>query len=80
MKLYYINRNPSLNGNHELHVATCNNLPNIFNRKYLGEYSTLSEATREAQKQYPNTIPCNNCIEQTIEKPIPFFKKWFPRK
>ncbi|WNM19133.1 hypothetical protein [Flavobacterium capsici] len=82
MKLYYVNRNPNQIGNHELHLATCNHLPNIFNRVCLGDYKTPHEALHDAKKIYPSATVCNTCLENHNEKikPIPFYKKWFRKK
>lgn len=80
MKLYYVDKNPIKNNQHELHIATCSVLPNIFHRKYLGQYQTLTEANRYAKKHFENTVNCIHCIQQTIETPIPFYKRWFNKK
>lgn len=77
MKLYYINRNPNSSGEHELHLATCSELPNIFNRACLGDFKLLSEATLEAKKLYPSVTNCNHCLNSKTqpEKKEPFYKK-----
>lgn len=80
MKLYYVDKNQNQNGHHELHIATCVHLPNLFHRKYLGNYNTLSEASHHAKKHYQNTVACIHCIQQKTQTTIPCYKKWFRKK
>jgi hypothetical protein len=82
MKLYYLNRYPNQEGYCELHLISCNQLPNIFNRICLGDFETQEEALLDSKKKHPKTIYCTNCLEanQNNTKPTPFFKKWFFKK
>jgi len=82
MKLYFINRNPNQDDQYELHIASCNQLPNIFNRRCIGDYSTNQEALQETKKKYPKVIYCSYClsIPEKPQKPIPFYKRWFHKK
>ncbi|HQA74724.1 MAG: hypothetical protein R2805_11935 [Flavobacterium sp.] len=80
MKLYYIDRYPNQDNNYELHIANCNLLPNIFNRACLGNFDNQEEALLEANKKYPKSILCTNCLKAEHNKAKPFFKRWFQKK
>jgi hypothetical protein len=58
---YYVNKNTQANGDHEVHNEYCRYLPNIENRKYLGEFSNCSDAVKEAKKTYPKSNGCKTC-------------------
>ena len=61
MKNYYVNTNAQSNGDHEVHTATCNHLPDISNRKFLGEFWNCQDAVNEAKKFYSNVDGCYYC-------------------
>jgi hypothetical protein len=61
MESYYVNKQAQSNGDHEVHVASCNFLPNLENREYLGIFSSCYEAVREAKKKYPKADGCYFC-------------------
>ena len=61
MDYYYVNKNAQSNGDHEVHKATCNYLPSDENRKYLGLFSTCTEAVREAKQTYLKSNGCYYC-------------------
>jgi hypothetical protein len=58
---YYVNKNAQINGDHEVHNEYCRYLPNIENRKYLGEFSNCSDAVKEAKKTYAKSNGCKTC-------------------
>ncbi|MGF6849957.1 hypothetical protein QFZ51_005192 [Chitinophaga sp. W3I9] len=58
---YYVNNNPQLNGDHEVHVSTCEYFPMMYNRTYLGGFETCQEAVREATKRYKKANGCIHC-------------------
>lgn len=62
---FYVNTNAQLNGDHEVHRATCTWLPDIENRLYLGEFSTSREAIREAKKYYNRVDGCAYCCPES---------------
>lgn len=61
MGLYYVNVNPQPNGDHEVHVSTCERLPSTENRKYLGIFTDCKPAVIEAKKYYPKADGCYYC-------------------
>lgn len=61
MKKYYVNKNAQTNGDHEVHKIDCIYLPDVSNRKYLGEYASCKDAVKEAKKQYAKSNGCKTC-------------------
>lgn len=61
MSKYYVNKNAQANGDHEVHVSTCDRLPLTENRLYLGEFSTCQGAVTEAKKHYAQSNGCYYC-------------------
>ncbi|KVV14363.1 hypothetical protein ACRASX_02125 [Flavobacterium sp. TMP13] len=61
MKKYYVNKNAQSNGDHEVHTADCYYLPNVENRKYLGEFTSCSSAVLESKKTYRQSNGCKTC-------------------
>ncbi len=61
MPEYCVNTNAQDNGDHEVHVLSCDDLPLPENRKYLGEFSSCHPAVREAKKYYPQSNGCFYC-------------------
>ena len=65
MKNYYVNKLKQSNGDHEVHVSTCNHLPNIENREYLGLFNDCKEAVKKAKEKYAKSNGCyfgsNSC-------------------
>jgi hypothetical protein len=63
MALYYVNKNPQDNGDHEVHVSSCSRLPDQDNRLYLGSFETCRPAVTEAKKTYSQSNGCYYCSE-----------------
>jgi len=61
MARYYVNKNQQPNGDHEVHVQSCNYLPLPENRIYLGDFTYCSAAVREAGKHYAQVNGCHWC-------------------
>jgi hypothetical protein len=61
MKKYYVNKKAQSNGDHEVHDEYCIFLPNTENRKYLGQFSSCSDAVKEAKKDYSQSNGCRTC-------------------
>lgn len=61
MASYYMNLNSQNNGDHEVHVSSCNHLPEMKNRLYLGEFYTCQDALREAKKRDSKADGCYYC-------------------
>jgi hypothetical protein len=62
MDLYYVNTNAQPNGDHEVHISSCDHLPAPEHKKYLGLFNNCHEAMVEARKIYPTTADgCHYC-------------------
>lgn len=61
MALFYVNKNPQENGDHEVHEYGCTHAPNSENAEYLGNFSSCREAVKEARKKYPTADGCYYC-------------------
>lgn len=59
MASYYVNNRAQTNGDHEVHVPTCQFYPS--DRKYLGEFSSCGPAVAEAKKIYNQSNGCKTC-------------------
>jgi hypothetical protein len=59
MDSYYVNQNAQANGDHEVHIGTCNYLPS--NKIYLGVFASCRDAVREAKKTYSQSNGCAYC-------------------
>ena len=62
-KRYYVNENVQNNGDHEVHHESCRYLPQLQNRKYLGEFYSCTEAVTAAKKYYSAADGCKICSE-----------------
>lgn len=62
---FYVNKNAQLNGDHEVHRATCSWLPDTENRIFLGEFSSSQEAVRAAKKYYTRVDGCVHCCPES---------------
>ena len=61
MASYYMNENSQINGDHEVHVVTCDYLPELKNRHYLGEFTNCHDALKEAKKRDSKADGCYYC-------------------
>jgi hypothetical protein len=59
MTTYYVNNNAQLNGDHEVHTASCMYLP--INKLYLGEFSNCADAVSKAKLTYWKSNGCFTC-------------------
>lgn len=61
--MYFVNKKAQDNGDHEVHVATCNSLPSGINLLYLGEFATCTDAVMEAKRHYTKANGCFYCCK-----------------
>lgn len=61
MSNYYVNTNAQSNGDHEVHKSGCSYMPDLENRKYLGDFATCGPAVTEAKKAYKQSNGCYYC-------------------
>ncbi len=59
--LYYVNKNPQTNWDHEVHTANCERLPNVENRIYLWSFESCKQAIQAAKRIYPTADGCAHC-------------------
>jgi hypothetical protein len=62
MQEYIMNKNSQLNGDHVVHVFTCNHLPLIQNKLSLGYHDHCSTAITQAKKIDPDADGCAHCL------------------
>lgn len=62
---FYVNKKAQASGDHEVHRATCEWLPEVENRQYLGDFTSSQEAVREARKYYDHADGCYHCCPET---------------
>ncbi|MCP3964919.1 MAG: hypothetical protein GY750_11045 [Lentisphaerae bacterium] len=64
MKKHYSISKGSKEDQHEVHTEGCKYLPDVFNREYLGYYSTPQEAVDEANLRHGSTQGCGYCCTE----------------
>jgi hypothetical protein len=65
---FYVNKKVQVNGDHEVHQATCLFLPSDMNRINLGEFFNCSDAVEVAKEHYPDSNGCFFCSILCHEK------------
>ena len=63
MSKYYVNKNAQENGDHEVHKEGCDYMPEVENRKYLGEFTICHDAVEIAKTIYSQANGCKYCSE-----------------
>ena len=61
MAYYFANKHPQTNGDHEVHLTSCQYLPSEQNRLSLGDHLTCQSAVRKAKETYPKADGCKYC-------------------
>ena len=62
-KKYYVNRNAQDNGDHEVHIISCQWFPSLDNIQYLGEFESCFPAVLEAAKYLTRVNGWKYCCE-----------------
>ena len=65
MSHFFINNFPEADGTHEVHLVGCKRMPT--DKRYLGNYYSVSEALIEARKDFWQPSGCERCAH---EKPV----------
>lgn len=68
MKNYYVNKIKQSNGDHEVHESSCNRLPSMENREYLGLFNDCKEAVKKAKEKYAQSDGCYFCSNDCHKK------------
>ncbi len=63
MSIYYVNKNPQANGDHEVHVSDCTFLPSSDNRLFLGNHFDCKSALVKARIHFPQSNGCFYCCK-----------------
>jgi hypothetical protein len=61
MPHYFCNNSAQSDGNHEVHQVGCKLMPS--DKRYLGNYFSLSEARIEARKDFWQADVCGRCAK-----------------
>lgn len=61
MSKYYVNKNPQVNGDHEVHEEGCFWMPKVENRIDLGFHYNCRSAVVKAKKHYKQSNGCKHC-------------------
>jgi hypothetical protein len=62
MSHFFINNFPQPDGNHEVHLVGCKRMP--ADKRYLGNYYSVSEALIEARKDFWQPSGCERCARE----------------
>ncbi len=62
MEHYYVNTGKDKDGHNEVHTESCDFLPSVLNREYLGYYSNCKDAVEKAKSNgYKEADGCIHC-------------------
>ena len=61
MAAYYVDENVQEHGYHEVHSASCSQLPHERDLLYLGEFSSCTPAIVRANTLYVKVTGCSMC-------------------
>lgn len=67
MGTYYLNKDSSHNpnGDNEVHLSTCPNMPSVYNRVYLGIFTNGVQAVQKAKSMgYYKADGCKTCCPE----------------
>jgi len=67
MAVYIVNKNAQTNGDHEVHVITCERLPLKENRHHLGNFESCKEALVIAKGYNSEADGCAYCCHECHE-------------
>lgn len=62
MSHFFINNFAQTDGNHEVHLLGCNRMPS--DKRYLGNFYSVSEALIEARKEFWQSGGCERCARE----------------
>lgn len=65
MQHYYVAKQETSNGEHEVHVPRCVHLPDADDRVYLGTFSNCGDALRQAQAHFEKSTGCRWCCGES---------------
>jgi hypothetical protein len=61
MASYYVNKKAQSNGDHEVHVSGCSDMPSSENRISLGDFASCAGAVTRAREHYHQVNGCFYC-------------------
>ena len=62
MSHFFINNHPQPDGSHEVHLVGCNRMPT--DKRYLGNFYSVSEALIEARQEFWQSSGCERCARE----------------
>jgi hypothetical protein len=65
MRVYYVNKYPQPNGDHEVHKDGCTFMPRHEHRLFLGSHDNCHDAVKESKKKHFNQS--NGCFSCSYE-------------
>jgi hypothetical protein len=76
MESYYVRIKQQSFGYNSVHKEDCFFLPNIEDRKYLGEFNSCKKAVRLAKSYFPEVTGCIFCCEECTDLMV-IGKGWY---
>lgn len=74
MKFFYLSSSPNSNGMHEVHERECDDIPDVYDRDYLGPFNTGKEAMRKALAMKERVHLCEKCCKSKDHSIISILK------
>ena len=65
LEKYYVNRNTDGQVIHEVHRESCDYLPQLANREFLGYHNNSHDAVAKAKQKYPTADGCWFCCPES---------------
>jgi len=62
MSHFFINNHPEPDGTHEVHLVGCKRMPS--DKRYLGNFYSVSEALIEARQEFWQSGGCERCARE----------------
>lgn len=62
MSHFFINNHPEPDGSHEVHLVGCKRMP--ADKRYLGNFYSVSEALIEARQEFWQSSGCERCARE----------------
>lgn len=65
LRPYYVGTKSQKNGDHEVHIGSCDHKPKMNNSLFLGYFLCEEDAVKAAKKIYPQSNGCSFCCPRT---------------
>lgn len=64
MPIFYVDRKPQRNGDHVVHDMDCRQMPDSYNRFFLGTFFSCHTAVAEAKQYFSQINGCPYCCRE----------------